>query len=76
MPVEDFDLTRLPLGEQPAILTTLGPQVLLCTEGPVVLTSGDTELRLEKGESAFVPAGVPVGVTGPGVLYRTTTNIS
>jgi mannose-6-phosphate isomerase len=76
VPVEDFDLTRLPLGEQPAILTTLGPQVLLCTEGPVVLTSGDTGLRLERGESAFAPAGVPVGVTGPGVLYRTTTNIS
>src|SRR5687768_2640900 len=75
VPVEDFALTRLPLGEQPAILTALGPQVLLCTEGPVVLTSGDAELRLEKGESAFVPAGVPLRAAGPGELYRTTTNL-
>jgi mannose-6-phosphate isomerase len=76
VPVEDFALTRLPLGEEPAIVTTLGPQVLLCTDGPVVLTSGDSELRLEKGESAFVPAGVPLGAAGPGELYRTTTNLS
>ena len=76
VPVEDFDLTGCQLGGRPAILTTRGPQVLLCTEGPVVLTSGDAELRLERGESAFAPAGVPLGVPGPGVLYRTTTNIS
>jgi mannose-6-phosphate isomerase len=75
VPVEDFDLTRLPLGEQPATLTTPGPQVLLCTEGTIVLSSGDTRLRLDKGQSAFLPAGAPLSAAGPGMLYRTTTDV-
>jgi mannose-6-phosphate isomerase len=73
VPVEDFDLTRIQLDAQSGTLTTRGPQVLLCTEGTVVLVSTDTELTLEKGGSAFVPAGAPVTASGPAVLYRATT---
>jgi mannose-6-phosphate isomerase len=73
VPVEDFDLTRVQLDAEPGILTTRGPQVLLCTEGTAVLASDDGELVLAKGESAFVAAGAPVSVRGPAVLYRTTT---
>jgi mannose-6-phosphate isomerase len=76
VPVEDFDLTRCQLDRQSGSLTTRGPQVLLCTEGTVVLTSADGDLTLEKGASAFVPAGAPVSARGPGVLYRATTNLS
>jgi mannose-6-phosphate isomerase len=76
VPVEDFDLTRCQLDRQSGTLTTRGPQVLLCTEGTVVLTSADGELTLEKGASAFVPAGAPVSARGPAVLYRATTNLS
>jgi mannose-6-phosphate isomerase len=76
VPVEDFDLTRCQLDTQSGSLTTRGPQVLLCTEGTVVLTSADGELRLEKGRSAFVPAGTPVSAHGPAVLYRATTNLA
>jgi mannose-6-phosphate isomerase len=76
VPVEDFDLTRCQLDRQSGTLTTRGPQVLLCTEGTVVLTSADGELTLEKGASAFVPAGAPVSACGPAVLYRATTNPS
>jgi mannose-6-phosphate isomerase len=76
VPVEDFDLTRCQLGKEPGTLTTAGPQVLLCTEGTAVLGSGDDELTLEKGRSAFVPAGTPVTACGPAVLYRATTNLS
>src|SRR5687767_2896417 len=75
VPVEDFDLTRCGLGEQAGELTTDGPQVLLCTEGRAVLSSADGELVLEKGGSAFVPAGAPLAARGPGVLYRATTNL-
>jgi len=75
VPVEDFDLTLIHLDEQVGTLTTRGPQVLLCTEGQVVLTSADGELRLRQGESAFLPAGTPLTAAGPGVLYRTTTNV-
>jgi mannose-6-phosphate isomerase len=76
VPVEDFDLTRCQLDAQSGSLTTRGPQVLLCTEGTAVLSSADGELTLAKGESAFVPAGIPVTASGPAVLYRTTTNLS
>jgi mannose-6-phosphate isomerase len=75
VPVEDFDLTRCQLDEASGTLTTRGPQVLLCTEGRVRLTAADREVVLEKGRSAFVPAGAPVSACGPGVLYRATTNL-
>jgi mannose-6-phosphate isomerase len=75
VPVEEFDLTRCELGEQPGVLTTRGPQVLLCTEGQAALASGDGELVLCKGQSAFVPASAPVIARGPAVVYRVTTNL-
>jgi mannose-6-phosphate isomerase len=75
VPVDDFDLTRCQLDGQSGTLTTSGPQVLLCTEGSAVLTSAGNELKLMKGESAFVPAGTPLTASGPAVLYRTTTNV-
>jgi mannose-6-phosphate isomerase len=77
VPVEDFDLTRADVREgEPATLTTSGPQVVLCTEGTAVLASADGELELQKGRSAFIPAGAPVSARGDAVLYRATTNLS
>jgi mannose-6-phosphate isomerase len=76
VPVAEFDLTFCRLGETPGALTTSGPQLLLCTEGRAVLTSAGGELVLEKGSSAFVPAGAPVTAHGPAVLYRATTNLT
>jgi mannose-6-phosphate isomerase len=76
VPVEDFDLTRCQLDAGSGTLTARGPQVLLCTEGRAVLAASDGELVLGKGDSAFVPAGVPLSVTGPAVLYRATTNVA
>jgi mannose-6-phosphate isomerase len=75
VPVEDFDLTRVQLDDRTGTLTTAGPQVLLCAEGRAVLAAADGELVLEKGRSAFVPAGEPVTARGPAVLYRSTTNL-
>jgi mannose-6-phosphate isomerase len=76
VPVEEFDLTHCRLDADTGILTTSGPQVLLCTEGTAVLSSSDGELVLEKGRSVFVPAGEPVSARGPALLYRTTTHLS
>jgi mannose-6-phosphate isomerase len=73
VPVEDFDLTRVQLDADPGVLTTSGPQVLLCSEGTAVLAGADGEIVLEQGASAFVPAGSPVSARGPAVVYRTTT---
>jgi mannose-6-phosphate isomerase len=75
VPVDDFDLTRVQLDGHSGSLLTSGPQVLLCTEGTAVLASPDGGLTLEKGCSAFVPAGTPVTASGPAVLYRATTNL-
>jgi mannose-6-phosphate isomerase len=75
VPVEDFDLSRCELDAGSGRLTTRGPQVLFCTEGRAVLTSAEGELVLERGGSAFIPAGLPLTVSGPAVLYRTTTNL-
>jgi mannose-6-phosphate isomerase len=77
VPVEDFDLTRVRLREDhPATLTTTGPQVVLCMAGRSVLTSPDGELELEKGCSAFVPAGATVSARGDAVLFRATTDLA
>ena len=73
VPVDDFDLTRCQLDAQSGSLTTDGPQLLLCTEGSAVLMSPEGELTLDKGRSAFVPAGAPLTARGPAVLYRATT---
>ena len=74
-PVEDFDLTRSQVDVDPGVLTTVGPQVLLCTEGTAVLNGPDGEVVLQQGQSAFVPAGRPVTACGPAVLYRATTDL-
>jgi mannose-6-phosphate isomerase len=76
VPVEEFDLTRCQLDGQSGSLTTRGPQLFLCTEGRAVLASVDGEIVLEKGGSAFVPAGAPLTARGPAVLYRATTNVT
>jgi mannose-6-phosphate isomerase len=73
VPVEDFELTRCQLGTDPGVLTTAGPQVVLCAEGRAVLGSADGELELTQGQSAFVPAGAPLTARGPALLYRATT---
>src|SRR3954464_1660771 len=76
VPVDDFDLTRCDVGTDPGVLTTSGPQLLLCAQGTAVLAGPDGELVLEKGQAAFVPAGAPVTASGPALLYRTTTALS
>ena len=76
VPVEDFDLTLLPRCDgQVGALTTRGPQVLLCTEGSGAdlhrwgaADSGRVSRRSCQRERRPTAAG-------PGVLYRTTTNI-
>jgi mannose-6-phosphate isomerase len=73
VPVEDFDLTRVELGSDAGVLSTTGPQLLLCAEGSAVLGSADGELELPRGRSAFVPAGAPLSARGPALLYRVTT---
>jgi mannose-6-phosphate isomerase len=78
-PVTDFQLTRLratssaPVAAFPHLC---GPQVVLCTQGPVVLAAGAFEVRLRPGESAFVGAGgAPLTVAGPGEVFRAASGL-
>ena len=73
VPVEDFDLTRVELGADAGVLTTAGPQLVLCAQGTAVLGDGDGQLVLRMGESDFDPAGAPLSARGPALLYRATT---
>lgn len=77
-PIDEFRLSRFVLapGAAPRPLPSRTPQILLCTAGTVRLRSadGDTgaELTLAPGESAFVPAGERLTLSGEGTLFRAT----
>ncbi|MGI5250639.1 mannose-6-phosphate isomerase, class I [Actinacidiphila glaucinigra] len=77
-PIDEFRLSRYSLaaGAAPRTLHDRTAQILLCTEGTaVVRTPGDPaapQLTLERGQSAYVPAGEKVELTGEGTVFRAT----
>lgn len=59
-PAEEFTLSRFELSAGKSTpLYYAGPQIVLCTEGEVRLCDGVTELVIEKGGAAWLPAGEP-----------------
>ncbi|MBL0458498.1 mannose-6-phosphate isomerase, class I [Aeromonas enteropelogenes] len=54
VPVPDFTFSVYSAGEHQ--LTTASAEILFAIDGPVILKRGDDTLRLEKGQSAFIPA--------------------
>ncbi|WP_241006242.1 mannose-6-phosphate isomerase, class I, partial [Aeromonas media] len=54
VPVPDFTFSVYPAGEH--ALTTASAEILFAIDGTVTLQQGEQSLRLEKGQSAFVPA--------------------
>ncbi|MCU7823701.1 mannose-6-phosphate isomerase, class I [Kitasatospora sp. DSM 101779] len=78
VPIDEFRLSRYTLGAAPAVLPGRAPQILLCTEGLVRLTSaGGGTLDLARGQSAFLPAdGTDTTVAGPGAtVFRATVTL-
>ncbi|MGW2410291.1 mannose-6-phosphate isomerase, class I [Streptomyces sp. NPDC001739] len=85
-PVDEFRLSRFVLapGAAPHPLASATPQILLCTAGTVHLhadpagqpaaapAAAPAELTLAPGQSAFVPAGESLTLTGEGTLFRAT----
>ncbi|MFC5250019.1 mannose-6-phosphate isomerase, class I [Streptomyces nigrescens] len=77
-PIDEFRLSRFVLapGAAPHPLASRTPQILLCTAGTVQLRDADDEsaagLTLAPGESAFVPAGERIALSGDGTLFRAT----
>ncbi|NEX87537.1 mannose-6-phosphate isomerase, class I [Aeromonas rivipollensis] len=54
VPVPDFTFSVYPAGEH--ALTTASAEILFAIDGTVILRQGEQSLRLERGQSAFVPA--------------------
>ncbi|MGL6288595.1 mannose-6-phosphate isomerase, class I [Aeromonas hydrophila] len=54
VPVPDFTFSVYPAGEHQ--LTTASAEILFAIDEAVILKRGDGTLRLEKGQSAFIPA--------------------
>ncbi|MCH6160615.1 mannose-6-phosphate isomerase, class I [Streptomyces marispadix] len=84
VPVDEFRLSRCTVapGAPATPLDARTPQILLCTDGQVrirkVVNGGggeDAQLPLERGQSAYVPAGERVEATGDGTLFRATVAV-
>ncbi|MFC8719645.1 mannose-6-phosphate isomerase, class I [Kitasatospora sp. NPDC057198] len=77
VPIDEFRLSRYDLADRPATLPGDAPQILLCTDGTVELSSGGQVLTLRRGESAFLPAdGAETVLTGPGAtVFRSTVTL-
>ncbi|MFF7213072.1 mannose-6-phosphate isomerase, class I [Streptomyces sp. NPDC008238] len=77
-PIDEFRLSRYSLaaGAAPRTPDDRTAQILLCTEGTATLrTPGEPtapELTLGRGQSAYVPAGERVELTGEGTVFRAT----
>ncbi|MFQ2822519.1 mannose-6-phosphate isomerase, class I [Aeromonas allosaccharophila] len=54
VPVPDFTFSVYPAGDHQ--LTTASAEILFAIDGTVHLKQGEQSLRLEKGQSAFIPA--------------------
>ncbi|MBG6224167.1 mannose-6-phosphate isomerase [Arthrobacter sp. CAN_A2] len=81
-PFREFQLQRVQLEPDagPVPLAQEGPAVIIVVSGSVLLDSPKGELRLERGDSAFLPAAeAPVnahvvsGATGPALGFAVTT---
>lgn len=83
-PFREFQLQRIELapGDAPVPVAQNGPLVVLAVAGTVVLDSPRSDLRLERGDSAFVPASeAPVnahpvaGADSTAVAFAVTTAV-
>lgn len=64
VPVPDFTFSVYPAGEHQ--LTTASAEILFAIDEAVILKRGDDTLRLEKGQSAFIPRHLPLPAAGRG----------
>ncbi len=74
-PVQEFQLGRIWMTDTAPVTCfpgIAGPQILLCTSGPVQVSSPGQSLTLSPGESAFVGAGGAgtIVLSGPGEVFR------
>jgi mannose-6-phosphate isomerase len=84
VPTDEFAVSRLCVGgenlghEIDTAVRHDGPQVLLCTQGSVLLHAKSSSLTLDRGQAAWVPADDgPIRLTAerPAELFRVSTGI-
>lgn len=72
--VEEFAVTRLQVSNGASVVVDelAGPSIVLVTQGALRVSVGVDQLDLDRGDSAFIAAGVPVRVEGTdAVAYAT-----
>ncbi|GAB3296907.1 mannose-6-phosphate isomerase, class I [Epidermidibacterium keratini] len=66
-PAREFGLYECEVTDDPHVMSLTGPRIALCLEGTTHLASGDTQLELRRGESAYFAAAEPdATLTGAG----------
>ncbi|MBA3523094.1 MAG: mannose-6-phosphate isomerase, class I [Geodermatophilaceae bacterium] len=72
VPVPDFALSTVDLGDGAVSSHDPGPQVLFCLDGAVAVQDGIATLNLARGQSLFAVAGTHLTARGTGRLVRAT----
>ena len=73
-PADEFELSLVHLADRPAPVPGGRPRVVLCLEGEADLATAGDRLHLDRGGSAWVPAGDgPLALTGTGRVAVATT---
>ncbi|VEA73879.1 Mannose-6-phosphate isomerase [Serratia rubidaea] len=71
IPVDDFAFSLHALSAAPQQLAQQSAAIVFCVDGEAVLERQDRQLRLQPGESCFIPAcESPVSVSGSGRIAR------
>ncbi|MEV1332875.1 mannose-6-phosphate isomerase, class I [Micromonospora costi] len=79
VPVEDFALHRVTVGDAvpSAELSPVGPRVVLCVAGSVIVDDGSAALTLQRGQAAIgTAAGGPLRIGGAGEAYVASGGLS
>lgn len=77
VPVDDFAFSVHHLSDEPQGLKQDSAAIVFCIEGNARLQGGGEQLKLESGESCFIPANqTPVTVQGQGRLARVFNPLS
>jgi len=70
-PFREFELSSLKVDGQAFSQRDEGPQIILCTEGSVTVSSGTESIVMRKGESLIVFASASeLSISGKASLYR------
>jgi mannose-6-phosphate isomerase len=74
-PASEFRMSRIRVAGEPATLDPAGPQILLVVDGELTVAGAGDPIRLARGRSGWVPAGVAVTLSGEATAFRATTNL-